>query len=100
MAKQDKRVRREKKSYKPAKENEIQKSHQKVLKSVGKRIEAIREEKNISVSEMCKKVGISRTTYYRIINGMVYFNTEKLFKIADYLNADVSIELITKSNSR
>jgi DNA-binding XRE family transcriptional regulator len=98
MVKKDKRVSETKDSYKPTKkENEVAQGHKLLLRTIGVKIEEIRKEKEISVSELCTKVKVSRTTYYRIINGMVYFNTEKFLKILDILDADVSIKLIPKS---
>jgi ribosome-binding protein aMBF1 (putative translation factor) len=90
MVKKDKRVSKDKTSYKPATGNKVSKGHAVLLKSVGARIEEIRKQKDISVSDLCTKVKMSRTTYYRMINGMIYFNTEKFFKVLDILETDVS----------
>ena len=68
------------------------------MKSVGARIEEIRKQKDISVSDLCTKVKMSRTTYYRMINGMIYFNTEKFFRVLDILGVDVSITFNDKTD--
>jgi ribosome-binding protein aMBF1 (putative translation factor) len=98
MVQKDKRKSETKDSYKPAKGNEVSKGHEIVLKTVGDRIEEIRKQKNISVTDLCSKVKMSRTTYYRMINGMVYYNTEKLFKILDFLNTDFYITINNKTD--
>jgi len=99
MAKKDKRISKDKNSYKPAEGNKVSGGHAVLLKSVGVRIEEIRKQKGISVTDLCKKVDkMSRTTYYRMINGMIYFNTEKFFKILDFLGVDVSITFNDKTD--
>ena len=98
MAKKDKRISKDKNSYKPAEGNKVSKGHAVLLKSVGVRIEEIRIQKDISVSDLCTKVKMSRTTYYRMINGMIYFNTEKFFRVLDILGVDVSITFNDKTD--
>jgi len=98
MANRDKRISKEKSSYRPANANKISKSHEEILKSIGDKIEGIRKQKDISVTDLCSTVNMSRTTYYRMINGMIYFNTEKFFKVLDVLDIDVSITFSDKNN--
>ena len=70
-------------SYKPI--TKVEDGHEDLLKSIGDRLEQIRDEKHISVTVLCDEVKMSRTTYYRMINGKVYFNTYRFLKILDVL---------------
>jgi len=70
-------------SYEPV--NAVESGHEDLLKSIGARLEQIRVEKQISVTVLCDEVKMSRTTYYRMINGKVYFNTYRFLKILDVL---------------
>jgi transcriptional regulator with XRE-family HTH domain len=72
-----------KSSYEPV--NAVESGHEDLLRSIGERLEQIRVEKQISVTVLCAEVKMSRTTYYRMINGKVYFNTYKFLKILDVL---------------
>jgi len=77
---------------------EVKPEHKELLASLGSRIEEIRKEKNISVKHLCEEVGISRTTYYRITKGVVYFNTENIFKLCDELGIEITIDIKVKSD--
>jgi transcriptional regulator with XRE-family HTH domain len=83
-------------SYKPVKQ--VQKDHEILLKGIGDRIEEIRIQKGMSVTTLCNKVSMSRTTYYRIRDGLIYFNTEKFFKICDELGAEITFDIRVKSD--
>ena len=63
----------------------VEDGHEDLLKSIGTRLEKIRVEKQISITLLCDEVDMSRTTYYRMINGKVYFNTYKFLKMLDVL---------------
>jgi len=76
-------------SYKPV--IKVKEGHLELLKSIGAELEKIREEKNISVKVLCKRVGMSRTTYYRITMGLIYFNIQKLLILLDELDTNATI---------
>lgn len=86
----DKSEKNSKDSYKPV--TEVKENHKELLKQIGNALEKIREEKNISVRILCDKVGISRTTYYRIKEGIIYFNIQKLLDLLDELDANITFE--------
>lgn len=79
-----------KNSYKPV--TKVEKGHKELLKQIGDELDKIREEKNISVRILCEKANISRTTYYRIKDGLIYFNIKKLLDLLDKLDANVTIK--------
>jgi transcriptional regulator with XRE-family HTH domain len=85
-------------SYKPVKQ--VQKDHEALLKSIGESIEDIRKQKGISVTELCNRVGMSRTTYYRMRDGIIYFNTEKLFLTLDVLETDISVSFRERAQGK
>ncbi|WP_320112053.1 helix-turn-helix transcriptional regulator [Draconibacterium orientale] len=76
-------------SYEPV--TKVKDTHHELLKRIGIELEERRKEKNISVTTLCDKVGISRTTYYRITKGMIYFNIQKMLDLLDELGANVTI---------
>lgn len=86
----DKSGKNSKDSYKPV--TKVKEGHKELLKQIGNELEKIREGKNISVRILCDKVGISRTTYYRIKEGIIYFNIQKLLDLMDELDANVTIK--------
>ena len=79
---------------------EVEEGHQIFLKDIGEKIEKIRKEKDIPVTKLCDEVKMSRTTYYRMINGLIYFNTQKLLKILDVLNMNATIKFKKNPNQR
>lgn len=83
-------------SYKPV--ITVEKGHEELLKSIGERLEKIRIQNGISVTLLCKEVRMSRTTYYRMINGLIYFNTQKFLKILDILEITASINFKKKKS--
>jgi transcriptional regulator with XRE-family HTH domain len=85
----DKLVKDSKGSYEPV--IKVKDTHHKLLKRIGIELEERRKEKNISVTTLCDKVGISRTTYYRIKEGMIYFNIQKMLDLLDELDTSVII---------
>ena len=76
----------------------VKAEHSELLINLGSRIEEIRKEKDIGVKQLCDEVGISRTTYYRITKGVVYFNTENIFKICDQLGVEITFGIQVKSD--
>ncbi len=63
----------------------VESGHEDLLKSIGAKLEQIRVEKQIPITVLSDDVKMSRTTYYRMINGRVYFNTYMLLTILDVL---------------
>lgn len=68
----------------------VKPEHQAFLTKVGTRLEAMRKETEMSTTELCKKSGISRYTYYLIIRGHVYWNALSILNIMAALNRDES----------
>jgi predicted transcriptional regulator len=93
----NKSVKDSKDSYEPV--IKVKEGHQELLKSIGAKLEKIREEKNMSVSMLCDKVGMSRTTYYRITKGMIYFNIQKLLNLLDELETFATINFKKKTKT-
>ncbi len=68
----------------------VEDGHVELMKSIGKRLEEIRKARNISVINLCDDVKMSRTTYYRMSEGVIYFNTHKFFRILEKLEISAS----------
>lgn len=47
--------------------------------------------RNVKVSELCKAIGMSRTTFYRKINGYTEFTQRDIQAIIDYLHLDTAM---------
>lgn len=50
------------------------------------KLEEMRKRKNLTINELCLKIGISRSAYYRKTNGISEFTQseiEKLVKVLD-----------------
>lgn len=67
---------------------EVKPEHVDFLAQVGLAIEKQRQKHNINITALCKQVGISRFTYYQIINGKVYWNSQTVLTILSHLNID------------
>lgn len=67
---------------------EIKPEHKEFLSIVGNRLEELREKKGVSITELCKKVEISRFGYYQIIEPDVYWNSQTILKILKYYKVD------------
>ena len=52
-------------------------------------VEEKRKLKRISVTALCKEVGINRTTYYKYLKEPSSMRIDTFFKIADYLGLTV-----------
>ena len=90
-------VKMSKASYEPV--TKIDEGHRELLKSIGTKLEEIRVEKKISVTTLCKNVGMSRTTYYRMVEGMIYFNIQKFLNLLDELETKSTINFKEKTNT-
>lgn len=51
-------------------------------------IEQIRKEKGISVTELCEKIGVQRTTYYKWISKKRKPKMDKIVNMCKVLNID------------
>ena len=67
------------------------------LKTLGKRIRELREEKDISSAEMSRLLDMERSNYSRIETGKQNPTYTTLLKICDVLGTDLST--MFKSNS-
>jgi DNA-binding XRE family transcriptional regulator len=67
------------------KPKEIAPQHQVFIKKVGEKLKTIRTEKNLTVSEAAEHYGVSRSLYYQLENGTVYFTISTLLRVLDKL---------------
>lgn len=74
------------KKYKPP--QQIKPEHKIFLETVGLKIEELRINRGITVSALCKEIGMSRFGYSLAIGGKVYWNAQTLLKILSFLNKD------------
>ena len=51
-------------------------------------IEQVRKEEGISVTELCEKIGVQRTTYYKWINKERKPKIDKIVNMCKVLNID------------
>ena len=51
------------------------------------------KKRNISTMEMCERIGISRSAFYRKCNGISEFTQGEIQKIVDILNLDSPVEI-------
>lgn len=51
-------------------------------------IDKVRIEKGIKITELCKKVGISRDTYYKWLNGDRKPKLQTIIKVCEILEID------------
>jgi transcriptional regulator with XRE-family HTH domain len=51
------------------------------------------KEKGKSISDMCEKLGISRSAFYRKCNGKSEFTQSEIQKIVDFLELDSPVEI-------
>lgn len=66
----------------------VKPENQEFLCLIGESLEDLRKNKQISKSELCRQVDISRFGYDLIINGSVYWNLQTVLKILAYFNID------------
>ena len=58
--------------------------HQEFLKNIGLGLQALRKEKNISISHLSDALGISRNKYAQMEEGRLYFNLLSVLQVLDY----------------
>lgn len=51
------------------------------------------KEKNVSISDMCAVLGISRSAFYRKCNGTSEFTLGEIKTIVDHLELDSPVEI-------
>ena len=51
------------------------------------------KRKNVSMSQMCEKMGISRSAFYRKCNGKSVFTLWEIKQIVDRLNLDSPMDI-------
>lgn len=70
------------KKYQPPKP--VKSEHQEFMKKIGIKLLELRNNKNISLSELSREVGISRNAYSQMEKGTVYFSLSNLMTVLDY----------------
>jgi transcriptional regulator with XRE-family HTH domain len=70
-----------------------------LVKDIGKRIQQLREEKNLSMSELAKAVNVSRSLISQVEKGDAYPSLLTLEKIANALGVSLSKFFQVESNS-
>ena len=63
---------------------EICPEHQEFLINIGLGLQALRKEKNISISHLSDALGISRNKYAQMEEGRLYFNLLSVLQVLDY----------------
>jgi|ADurb_Total_1213_FD_contig_31_1458096_length_440_multi_3_in_0_out_0_1 DNA-binding XRE family transcriptional regulator len=78
---------------------EVSPEHKDFFSQVGSRIEELRKKQGVSITELSKKTGISRFTYYLIIQGKVYWNSQTILTLLSHYNIDAAkfFSSLTKS---
>jgi len=78
---------------------EVRSEHKDFFLQVGSRIEEQRKKQGVSITELSKKTGISRFTYYLIIQGKVYWNSQTILTLLSHYNIDAAkfFSSLTKS---
>ena len=77
-----------KKKYQAPKE--ISPEHQEFLTKIGLGLQAIRKEKNISISHLSSELKISRNKYAQMEDGKLYFNLLSVLQVLDYFHINAS----------
>ena len=62
------------------------------------KLEYIRKRQNISVSDLCTFIGISKSAYYRKCNGKSEFTQSEIEKIVKVLNLKSPMGIFFKEN--
>ena len=62
--------------------------HQEFLTNIGLGLQALRKEKNISISHLSDTLGISRNKYAQMEEGRLYFNLLSVLQILDYYHVN------------
>ena len=55
-------------------------------------------EKKVTIMEMCEKLGISRSAFYRKCNGISEFTQSEIQKIVDYLELSSPMGIFFEEN--
>jgi DNA-binding XRE family transcriptional regulator len=66
----------------------VKPEHEDFLKQVGGDIEKLRQKHHINITDLCKQIGISRFTYYSVIDGKVYWNLQTILSILNHFKID------------
>jgi len=85
---QSKQVDGGKKKYQPPKE--VNSNHTQFISQVGKKLNSIRTNKNMSPSQLAKKSGVSRTLIYKIEEGQGYYSISTILQLLDSLEIHAS----------
>ena len=51
------------------------------------------KKRGVSIADMCKKLGCSRSAFYRKCNGISEFTMSEIQAIVDYLGLDSPVEI-------
>lgn len=70
--------------YQPPKE--VQPEHHEFLRSIGNKLQELRNNKKLSSSGLAKQLGISRNAYSQMEKGKTYFYLLNLLKVLDFHN--------------
>lgn len=68
----------------------ISPEHQEFLTNIGLGLQAIRKEKNISISHLKDALKISRNKYAQMEEGKLYFNLLSILQVLDYYGVNAS----------
>ena len=63
---------------------EVRPEHKELMQAIGLKLITLREASKLTKVEICKHVGMSRTTYQNLEEGKVYWNVKILLQILDY----------------
>jgi DNA-binding XRE family transcriptional regulator len=63
---------------------EVCPEHQEFLTNIGLGLQALRKEKNITISHLSDALGISRNKYAQMEEGRLYFNLLSVLQVLDY----------------
>lgn len=71
------------------KPKEIEPQHKEILATIGKKLEKIRKNKNLTAKGIHTEIGISRNAYRQMEKGEIYFSTYNFLKILDFYSIDL-----------
>lgn len=71
-------------AMKEAKITNIKPEHQEFLERVGRKVEELRKNKKIKITELVGEIGMHRNAYRQLANGKTYFKISALLKLLDY----------------
>lgn len=67
-----------------------------VVRDIGRRIRAVREEAGLSQEKLAAKIGMTRSNYARIERGATNITVETLVRIAKGLGVEVEVAFRTE----